>query len=207
MTPLPRLMAASLSFILATAVTQGAIITYEFNGDLNTLEDPARHFGGVDVFSGSFSFDTASPDLNPEPDVGEYAGTSLTMQFGPTEVSVPSVMVQVLNDEPVPGEPWNIWDRIVISGTGQTPSGIEIQYFGLGMVEESAEWIHDDGLPLTLDWGLMQDLDDNAEISVGVHFPDGASAYATGVITQLIPEPTSLGLLMIAVVVCARPTR
>lgn len=202
-----KFLALQLSSILAIAVAHGDIITYEFGGELVALDDPAGHFHQADTFSGSFSFDAAAPDLNPEPDIGEYEGTTLTMQFGPTEVSAPSVMVDVLNDEVVPGEPWNIWDRLVVSGSGQTPSGIEIQYFGLGLVEESAALVDDDRLPLTLDWRLMQDLDDRAEISVGVHFPDGASAYATGVITHLTPEPTSLGLLMIAAIVWVRRRR
>ncbi len=193
-----RLLALQVAIGLAVSATDAAIVAYEFSGELRNVTDPAGHFGGARTFTGSFSYDTDTPDTNRDPNEGEYVGLSLVMQFEDTVIAAPTVGLEIHNDEPVPGEPWNIWDRIVVRGVGETPAGVNLQYFGLGMMEESGFWIEDDSLPLALDWGQMQDIDDNAEISVGLNFPDGESAYATGWITTLTPEPAAGLMLVVA---------
>ncbi len=195
---------AILCVLLCVCSTEGSHVVFEFAGELTNIEDPGFHFNHATNFTGSFEFDSETADSNNDPSIGEYRGVLLNMNFGGTQIETSTVVIHIFDDEPVPYRPWDIWDRIVVEGVGETPDQIDIQYFGLGMIEQGSAWFNNDQLPLELDWDLMQDLDDSAEISVSVHFPDGDAAYATGNITELTPEPACLYLLGIGSLVLFR---
>ena len=76
-------MARSSVLMLATAAafcgtTSAAVITYSYTGSVSGIAPAGAPFGMVEVVgnpvSGSFVYDTTSPDQSPSPTFGHYAG-------------------------------------------------------------------------------------------------------------------------------------
>ena len=60
-------------------------ITFGFNGKITNLEDPNGLVSGIqvgDAYEGSVTFDSLTPDVNPDTAIGSYRFIELEMRFG-----------------------------------------------------------------------------------------------------------------------------
>lgn len=105
---------------VSTAFLQaGEVVTVNFTGVVGPfVRDDLNIFPGVSVgdpVSGTYSYDTNAPDVNPDPQLGSYPGAgTLTVEIG--SFTFQSVTGQSLtqNDQP--------FDRFVVLDNNFTPS-------------------------------------------------------------------------------------
>ncbi len=187
--------------LLATTPINADVITFDFTGDLDYLEDPADHTGGATTFSGSFAYDTDAPDGDPNPEVGLYDGTEFIVRIGDVTVDAPVITINVANDE---FTGFNRWDRLTVVGQGRTASDISISSMGIALIDGTMAALASDDLPRTLS---LDSFWDARAFNIGLTFPDETSVYANGTLTTLTPEPAAFALLLMGSLFVSRRPR
>lgn len=184
--------------VFAAVTAAGEVIQFEFAGDLTSLNDPGGHAGGATTFSGAFVFDTTAEDTDPSPTIGQYAGVEFNLDIGGIGIVPPTVNVTVGNNE-MAG--WSQIDRLVVTGTGRTPSNIDVANLAIALVDNSAGVFSSDALPTSLD---LADFWAGHDLYLTATLADGSALSANGTITTLVPEPMTVGMLMVSVALWRR---
>jgi hypothetical protein len=208
---LSRLAAAILLLAFASAA-RAVPVTVEFVGTVNAVDDFLPDFKVGDVLRGAFSYDTAtvgSPvtwsTLGTEYGAVEQLQFTLAEYVGRRGASVHDA-IYVLD-----GEPSTHLDRIEViqQFEGAAVSGLTPYLFEVLLDDVSGTSLSSEVLPATL-----PGLESLSSATWWIQFcPErGRCQRASGVLTEIraVPEPTSLGLTLAALVAmllarCARP--
>jgi len=188
---------------------QGAMITFQFGGVIDVVDDPDNVLEGAvqagNTFSGSYTFDPDTPDSYPDdPEFGVYENASLTVSLGNL------TLVSQANDNnliAVTDRP--SYDRFVMGSYGFQSAGFSIHELDLSLYDSTATAFDSDALPTTPpDLGAFdpQTAFDRAFFITGNR--DGGPDFVIfGTVTTLTPEPTSLMLMFFGAVVFMRVRR
>jgi len=188
---------AILALTFIAAHVHGAIITWEFAGEVTVVNDSQGTLGGRvqvgDPFSGTYTFDSTMPDTWPDdPGYGSYDSGASGMHLDIGELQITA-----------PGSDCSLWvsngsdkDGVGIFAGGFASDGIQILELPLRFRDAPTSLFSDDSLPLT-----CPDVNVFGQRTL---FIDGyvlgnpnARFLITGVTRSLIPEPDSLLLLFL----------
>jgi hypothetical protein len=186
----------SLVVAFGCSWADGAVLTFSVSGRIgDSVYDPLGVLSGLitagDAWSGTFSYDTAWPDILPDnPAIGDYFAPapsgivgillrvgSLAFQTNPNG----SLDVNVMN-RPLP------MDEFSESGNG-IASGITVDRLGLGLhlFDYSGTVFSNDSLPTS----FSRDAWSDAVIQVGAQNPDFSFSASIAEIAP-IPEPSTV---------------
>lgn len=201
-----RRVVVALLLLCALSTAQAELITFQFSGTVDSVQDPAGYLqGGVvpgSPFSGTYTFDSAATDTYPaDPTVGRYVtttGASLTTLVGTLTLSSPGPVAVVIGN----GNSGDSYDAYTFPFVS---SGLQIPELGIALTETTGGVFVSDELPL-----LPPDLTRFTTRRFSLQGrPVGATEYffVTGTTTTLTPEPGSLALFSIGALLSARRRR
>lgn len=187
-------VAAIVSFSIATN-SKADLVTFSFAGTINSsTNDPLGCLVSGNDFTGTLTFDTDTPDTEPDPIQGDYpqsAPDTLTLDFSGCNLSFQNVIIRVVNQSPMDGGDSFSYETFppLIGGIVSTLNLFD----GEGTVFPDPMM---DSLPTTpppLSAFSDPDTDSNSFTLSG---DDGEQAFEfNGQLTELTPEPGSLALL------------
>ena len=182
---------------------QAAPITFSFTGTITSINDPLNAFAGISsgtAFSGSYTFDSTTPDADGSETVGRYAGAlqAFTLNIGAYSLTFPGEgspnQVVVRNNIGAGGtiDTYNVLaDFVAFGGYG------DFDLLGLGGQGPNTVF-GSDALPSTPDFfadlattTFWLDLKEQSKGSTGA-LRGTLTALTT---TTSVPEPGVLGLL------------
>lgn len=188
-------LAIPIGFCCVTA--NGELITFEFAGQINYMEGDLGFLGGsIQIgtpFSGSYTFESTTPDAAYlDPAIGEYAGalTQLSIQVGLHTLSGIGTSNRIAVAHITEGE--DTGDAYIM-GAGPLQLLARDVSTGIVLLDYEALAISNDSLPLS---PPSLDLFDITEFTV-IGGPMVSRFYIAGEVTSLLPEPTSLLLMLV----------
>ena len=126
---------------------EGALITFEFGGQVTSITDASNFLQGRIVvgqaYSARYTFDSQAPDIVPyDLRVGEYycVDSSFQMIFGSQAVTVPRTAIGVADN--------TFGDSYGLSAIGVVPGAFPITELDLSLEERTGTVFVDDSLPL-----------------------------------------------------------
>jgi len=199
-------LAAALGFTLLGAVTtaEAAPITFAFTGTVQQVV-PALSgtFQPGDAFSGSYTFESTTPDTDPSPGFGLYANgmTSLTFTIGSYTGGADCSAAASCNIAVQDGGPGDcaLTDCYLVTAkhpTGPSVEGVLPTDFALSLLDNSGLALSSDALPLT-----PPDISNFSITFFGVNFDDfafGVQGKLTSLTSQAagtVDEPSVLFLV------------
>lgn len=151
-----RSVAISAAVFLASwaAPVQAELITFEFEGVVTGFQNEAPvYFPDISIgaiFSGSYTFESTTPDVEPSPNVGLYgnAMTRLVYRIGADEIVFGSP------EFPLEGSGINVGDDAGAGGEHYSAYGLSllsdsILFFLLTLEDSNGNVFSSDALPLT----------------------------------------------------------
>lgn len=194
--------------VAATAVgirsAHGVLMTYQFSGHIDTVDDPFQDWAGLvtpgDVFSGSYTYDPAAPDAYPnDPSVGIYrsADSSFLVNIGNWTggTSGQGCQIGIYN--------WTGWgSEFVIGAIGFQSTGMSISEMTVGLSRIDGSAFESDALPTT-----APSFDLFPSRGFGFQATNAVRIEGTLESLVLIPEPASFLLLLLAGSLIARRFR
>ena len=188
---LKAIVVTSLCYVaIAPSRALGGLVTWQFAGEITSVTDPDGSLGGVfsigTPFSGMYTFESTTPDTFPDIlDSGLYEGavTSISGMVGDVVFSAFS------------SSPGRIYVSDDNAGDGYSVSGATVFLgapvaFGLRLGDSTGTIFSDNSLPLTPP--DLRSLDNM--LFLLVLEPDGDALV--GELTALVPDPTTLALLV-----------
>ena len=194
---------ACLGLAMMTKTASGGFVTWEFGGVITSVDDPLDILGGSIMlgtpFSGSFTFESTTPDSEPNnPSVGSYddAIVALSGHIGALEFFGAGLFntIRVFDEPSGFGS-----DSYSVSVTDLgTPFFGETSDFFLGFEDSTRSAFASDSLPIApFDLNAF----DNSFFSLQTA---SEQVRLEGTVTSLVPEPATLGLLGMGTVVLLR---
>jgi len=184
---------AILALTFIAAHVHGAIITWEFAGEVTVVDDPQGTLGGRvqvgDPLAGTYTFDSTMPDAWPYEDptyARYYSGASgIAVSIGNLMVNgpAPNCFMTVVNRDDE--------DRLTVFGGGFESNEIRIAEFAIGFRDLTASVFSSEALPL-----VPPDLNDFSihAFSLQGSAPDSSCTVQFqfgGTISSFTPEPLS----------------
>ena len=171
---------------------EGALITFEFGGQVTSIDDPQGLLQGLvevgQAYSGLYTFDSASPDMSADnSEVGRYACVR-----GGTDVTLGNLMISPEDSHVYVGN--HTRGDIYGLSAGPTTSGdLTVSEFGFQLRENTGGVFPDDALPL-----VPPELNQFSFRSFGLMAGPvtGLEFTIIGNVTYLVPEPGSFLFLM-----------
>jgi hypothetical protein len=216
-----RSRASLLVFVLVVASqpAQAASIIYEFSGTVDVVVDYDDAFNDRiqvgDRFQGRLRLDLSAPDLDADPDLGEYDVGSLaslsisigrvTLQNDPSELFV----FHVRNNWRGPEDMAGFSLRNPVASGVPHPLSHDDYYIWMTLLDDDADEFDGDGLPLDLDLSAFETarLDIQSRISgvcagwsCSIH---GFKIHSTIESFHVVPEPSTLLLAAIGLALLA----
>jgi PEP-CTERM motif len=192
---------------LGERVTEAVPVTWEFSGEIAIVTDIDNDLGGAITvgtpFSGSFTFESNTPDGNPSVAVGRYDNpvTAISGSIGASAFTGSGAFGSQIgiNDSPV--------GDTDIFGLGVqnliAPDFNGVFSFSLGYAGSSGTLLESDALPL-----FPADLDATDTAPVLFRWDRvGDDILIAGELTVLVPEPGSIALLALGAIAIARRRR
>lgn len=186
------------SCVGASAV-QADLVTYTFTGEL-TLVDPgiASEFSVGEIVTGTYTFETTTPDSDPLPTFGEYnnAITAFSANIGgdyPLSGGT-SNDIKIRNNDPIDAYSLNVFNP-----TSALVNGLGLELFSISLGDSNATLFDSDALPTTVP--DLSQLESNVTFNV-TFFTVGGSAPLETLEFELtsleqIPEPSSVALALL----------
>ena len=195
--------------LLAAPAAWAVPVEFRFTGTVEFVEGPVGLVGGVTVgagITGSYVVESATPDLNPDPQLGTYFGAATRFdaqtQGLVLEVESPqSGQVQVIDGAFGPEDQYDV---NVTRGSVSVGS-VVAPFVSIQLTMESAapsQWITSDALPLTgpPDFGAFENV---LAILIQTSFEPGATVLIDATLDSLeaipVPEPAASSALALAV--------
>ena len=189
-------MVASLAVFLADAPpTLAGLVTWEFTAEVGRVNDPTGVLGGAvavgSSLTGSFTFDPTTADAEPDnPYSAFYMGalTEVSGMVGDLPFVGPGPSrnyIVVLDDHPVSdSDQYGV--RADIQLVGLAPN------FELHLFDATATLFTSDSLPV-----IPPDISGVDSATFAIFLESDTTPFGMGgVITSLVPEPTTSGLLV-----------
>lgn len=202
-----RARVSFVCFVVVLLFTVGAAravpITIEITGNVTSVGGdvgsiPSTIYTGVS-FTGTYTYDASTPDLDASPYRGEYEHNSpygISLHLGGYEFEtmanhIGKFHISISNDDPQ----GNLWDYYIAESdeiVSDPPAGFTVDYirWALGDITHTA--LDSDALPITVpvltDWGY------NSLSIFGSG--DHGGILIEGTVSQAVPEPVT-GVLMV----------
>jgi hypothetical protein len=187
-------IAAGVALSLAARPTQAELITWQFGGEITSINDPGSVWSGKlqvgDLFTGEYVIDSATPDSSPSSTVGRYRSpnASMIVTLGGVEITVPSTVSEltVWNDSD------NHWDGIDFTGATFSSGSWRVDELFTFVRDRSCTAFSSDQLPVQ-----VFDMNQFDYRSFGLSGWYGSSQrfVLQGTTTYLmVPEPATLGV-------------
>jgi len=186
-----------LALLIVSSPTQGAIITFEFSGEVTFVQDYEGILGGKvsvgDSFAGTYTFDSTMPDTWPDdPNYGRYysGASGMTFSVGDLELIAPgpNCAISIANRDNM--------DGFSIFAGGFASDGIQITELPLNLYDTTASVFSDDSLPLT--HPNINSFDQRTINVQGVALDNSNVRFRIeGVPISLTPEPDTILLLLL----------
>lgn len=211
-------MAACVAVLVVMVTSaQAAPVTFSFSGtviQINFSNGTPTEFAIGDTFSGTYTFDSTTPDSNTSPNLGDYYTplTPLSATVGSYSASANSGAILIRDNVPVE----DYYFLQTNSLTGPTVLGLPVTFFGLELHDSTGTVYNNDSLLL-----LPPDLQDYDSNALYFLFDDPGSGNSGTVHATLdsfvlgallVPEPScfamfGIGAGVMALVVTRRQRR
>ncbi len=200
-----RIAWSIVGLLSLSAAARGGPVTWEFAGVVTNVRDPGNLLGGAvtigSPFSGSYTFESTTPDAYPQlPDDGAYSGAVSDLHgsvgaLGFTLWTNSRADIGVYNNFPPGFDDYAVLGYVIFIG--------QFTQFGLGMRDSSGNAFQSDALPL--DPPPLTLFDSTGFGSPGFSFGDPLERFHVGgVLTQLVPEPGTVTLLLGSLLLVSR---
>jgi hypothetical protein len=173
-----RALSLLVALVAVPAPARAAQITFTFTGAFTFSDTPGIVVG--DLFSGSFTYDTAAADTLPaDPDLGRYdlVAATLTTPFGTTSVGPTSDAVYVDLDT------GNQDHQLAVIYNGAF--GAQGFNFDLRLTDTDGTIFPDDGLPMILSLAGFE------SAILDIDFFADVETHGTGPLRTLVQEPSA----------------
>ena len=191
------LLLAVVVFALVAGSAQATIVTIALTGEVTYLRDPDNLLGGQinigDVITGSYTYDTSTPDTNPRSGVGDYwystAPYGINLSVGDivfqTDPENVDFLVEIVND-------YTGGDTYLLASYANLPlvSGIPVQHISWQLDDFSQTAVSSTRLE-----NRPPDIEDWQSIfGLSIELGEKGGALIRGTVTglSLIPEPMTV---------------
>ncbi len=191
-----------LSLVLLSvlpASSYAEIVTINLTAEISEIEDGGQIFTGLlnigDLITGSYSYDSDTPDSNPAETVGQYwysePGYGITLTSEGFVFQTDPANVDFLLET---GNNTNGTDNYLIRSYNNLPlsNGIPVDHIAFELIDNTATALSSDTLPLTApdlgDWDLVEIWDINIFFNRNLHLLVKANVTSA----ELVPEPATL---------------
>jgi len=185
----------SVIVMMENPTVQAAQLTFEFSGYIDSIVDPDNVLDGIaqvgHTFSGTYTFDSTTPDLMLDPSVGSYGppGPEVNIMIDALIVLIEAdnSRITVVNN--------GSYDSYSVARVGQFQvDTVRILELGLHLEDDDATVFNDDSLPLTPP--DLSEFEDRLFTVQGEALGGSNDFFIHGEVTKFVPEPGAVLLFL-----------
>ena len=180
--------------ILVPSYAIAVDITFGFSG-IVTAVDPSltAEFSVGEQVLGSYTFDSTTPDSDPDVTVGEYtnAVSDFSATFGGDYTVTEGANNVISVGDDAPNDAYTV---LLTDPVAPTVAGLDLAVLAIGLIDTSATVFNSDALPLTPPDISGFDFDSSFSLYFNPSGLNQSVDFQMTSLTLIIPEPTALAL-------------